>query len=594
MARLTLLKTTPLLLGILGLAACPGDDVPADTEGTSSGGEDSTTMGPVTPTTTTIDPDSASGEVSSGSSSDTTDPTTGGPMCEPECPMGECCLGGNCFAAPAPTCDGGCGENEDCVCPDGMDPCDCVGECVPSACGIDGNYDPCFGVECEAGYICLVDNVANPTISWCALEACGTACDCPVPPEGFEASCEDLIMAGSGQCFIACDAGACPEGMECIQDSFCVWPAPGVEPVPQYGDCLNGGTCDTDLVCVTDGMTFGWCGTLDCADDAACEPPPATGDAPPACIPVNMGMNTVCSLDCSMGQTCPDGMSCVFDSVCAWEPPPPPPGDNYGDCFNNPGSCEPGEDACLDDGGGMPTAGACSQSGCAVAADCPVAPPTGAAVVACGDFGDGNTCYLDCSMGEACPDGMACTAVGMGPGAGMACLWPEAVAVAGIDEDFEGGALPAGWTVINVDGLVPAAPVAFVNAAWVVDDAIEAGANFAAYSTSWYNPAGQSDDWLVTPQVTLGATATLSWDAQAPDAAFPDGYEVRISTAGNTVMDFMANPTLFTIANEADVFTARMVDLAAAGYANQDVYIAFRNNSNDEFLLLVDNVVVAN
>jgi hypothetical protein len=412
MTRFALTKTTPLLLGLLALAACPGDTTPIDTEGTTGDGD--TTMTPTTlPMTTTIDPDdTGTGDVTSDSGSETAEPTTtGGPVCEPECPMGECCVAGSCFAAPAPTCDGGCGEDEDCVCPEGMDPCDCAGECVPSACGIDGNYDPCFGVECEAGYICLVDNVANPTISWCALQECGSACDCPIPPEGFDASCEDLIMAGSGQCSIACDAGACPEGMLCIQNSICVWPA--AEPQPQYGDCLNTPPCDMGLVCASDGASYGWCGTLDCANDMACEPAPATGDAPPVCIPINMDMNTICALDCSMGQTCPDGMACVFDQICAWVPPP------YGDCLTNPGSCQPAEDTCFDDG-----ASACSQSGCADATECPAAPATGDAVVACSDFGNGNTCYLDCSMGETCPDGMVCTDVGMGMGAGSACMWP--------------------------------------------------------------------------------------------------------------------------------------------------------------------------
>ncbi len=86
--------------------------------------------------------------------------------------------------------------------------------------------------------------------------------------------------------------------------------------------------------------------------------------------------------------------------------------------------------------------------------------------------------------------------------------------------------------------------------------------------------------------------SVLSWEAWAPDATFPDGYEVRISTAMPVVADFMANPALFTIANEADVFTPHMVDLAAAGYMNEAVYIAFRNNSNDEFVLVVDNVQI--
>jgi len=207
--------------------------------------------------------------------------------------------------------------------------------------------------------------------------------------------------------------------------------------------------------------------------------------------------------------------------------------------------------------------------------------------VACGDLGGGNTCFLDCAGGATCPDGMTCTNLG---GGDMACLWPDDGLL--LDENFELGALRPGWSVIDVDGNVPDANVSFVDQAWVVVDEFEAGANFGAYSTSWYAPAGMSDDWLVTPQLNLGPASVLSWEGWAPDAAFPDGYEVRVSTTTPDVAGFTANPAVFTIANEADVFTAHMVDLAAAGYANEAVYIAFRNNSNDEFILVVDNVQV--
>jgi hypothetical protein len=171
-----------------------------------------------------------------------------------------------------------------------------------------------------------------------------------------------------------------------------------------------------------------------------------------------------------------------------------------------------------------------------------------------------------------------------------ACVWPE-MGMA-LDEDFESGILTNGWTLNNVDGNVPDAGVSYVNDAWVVADQVMPGTNFAAYSTSWYAPPGQSDDWLITPQIMLGAASTLTWEAMAPDMDFPDGYEVYVSTAGTTPADFMANAAVFTIADEAQTLTMHSVDLAAAGFASELVYIAFRNNSNDEYLLLVDNIQV--
>ena len=169
------------------------------------------------------------------------------------------------------------------------------------------------------------------------------------------------------------------------------------------------------------------------------------------------------------------------------------------------------------------------------------------------------------------------------------------------EDNFDGsGPGIAGWTVTNVDGLTPNANVAEFTDAWIEvdrDGSAGGGANyggpagdFAVASTSWYTPAGTSDDWLITPQINLTADATLYWDAKAQDAGFPDGYEVRLSTSGtNTATDF--TELLFSIAAEDPAFQSRQVDLSA--YTGQNVYIAFRNNSTDQFVLLVDNVEVS-
>ncbi len=635
MARCT--YTTPLLVGMLALGGCP-DDLPADTEGTSTGDTtDLTSVGP-TPTTTTVDPDSATTDDSSGD------------VCEPACGAGQCCVGGSCSDQPEPSCPGGCAELEACLCPAGSDPCDCEASCV--LCGVEGgSYDSCLDVECPAGSSCVLDDPAAPTFGWCAQQGCGADdCACPLPAAGATARPACGVFDGDdgfGSCYLDCgaDDAVCPEGMLCRTlggQEACVWPGEGIvssccfengglgcddptcqttvcdedvyccekewdevcvgqaqdlcgglcpieNPQPQYGDCINVGDCDVGLVCLGDmAMTFGWCGTLDCRDDRECQPPPATGDAPAVCAPINAMGTLACVLDCTMGQTCPDGMACYMDFVCVWEEelPPPPMLPGYGDCADNPlSTCQPGEDACLTDAGG--TAAGCSQSGCAAAMECPVAPPTGDAPVACADLGTGSTCYLDCAGGQTCPDGTVCTDMG---GGNSACLWADDDFL--LDEDFELGAFRPGWSLIDVDGNVPAAQVSYVNDAWVVTDVIEADVNFAAYSTSYYSPSGTADDWLITPRITLGPASDLSWEAWATDVDFPDGYEVRISTGMPTVVDFMANPALFTIDDEAQAFTLHTVDLAAAGYMNVDVYIAWHNDSNDEFILLVDNVQV--
>ena len=154
-------------------------------------------------------------------------------------------------------------------------------------------------------------------------------------------------------------------------------------------------------------------------------------------------------------------------------------------------------------------------------------------------------------------------------------------------------AFPSGWVLTNVDGLTPASTVSYVNDAWErrEDFAIDA-TDSAAFSTSWYTPAGQADDWMISPPIYIGENTVLYWNAVTYDPAYPDGYEVRISTTTQDVAGCLANSALFSVAAENTNWTERSVDLTAAGYSNQTIYIAWRNNSNDKFLLLIDDIVV--
>ncbi|HMU07353.1 MAG TPA: choice-of-anchor J domain-containing protein [Kaistella sp.] len=82
-------------------------------------------------------------------------------------------------------------------------------------------------------------------------------------------------------------------------------------------------------------------------------------------------------------------------------------------------------------------------------------------------------------------------------------------------------------------------------------------------SSSWYDPAGTSNDWLISPQITLPAAAAfLQWDAKAQDPQYKDGYKVMLApNGGNTVADFTVQ--LFSIAAENSTWTTRTTSLAA-------------------------------
>ncbi|MGB0177511.1 MAG: choice-of-anchor J domain-containing protein [Owenweeksia sp.] len=153
-------------------------------------------------------------------------------------------------------------------------------------------------------------------------------------------------------------------------------------------------------------------------------------------------------------------------------------------------------------------------------------------------------------------------------------------------EDFTNG-IPATFNLVDVDGKTPNGNVSFVNAAWV---SRVVNGNNVACSNSWYAPPGAADDWMITPAISISTAGTyLVWKAGAPDQNYNDGYEVRISTTGNTVADFTAPPA-YTNPGEGAPFVSRVLDLSA--YAGQTIYIAFRNNSNDKFLLYVDDLLV--
>lgn len=156
------------------------------------------------------------------------------------------------------------------------------------------------------------------------------------------------------------------------------------------------------------------------------------------------------------------------------------------------------------------------------------------------------------------------------------------------EEDFQNG-MPSSFILVDNDGNTPASNVSFINDAWIVDQNFDDTTDLVAYSTSWYNPAGQSDDWMITPAIALPAgSISLSWDAKAQDPAFPDGYNVLLSTTGTNLSDFTV--TLFSVASENAMWTSRTADLTA--YAGQTVHIAFQNNSTDQFILLIDDIEI--
>ena len=160
---------------------------------------------------------------------------------------------------------------------------------------------------------------------------------------------------------------------------------------------------------------------------------------------------------------------------------------------------------------------------------------------------------------------------------------------------------PSGWPLRNVDNRTPDAQVSYVNEAWEVREDFGLDiTDCVAFSTSYYAPVGAANDWMWTPLIAIPAgTTKLSWNARSYDPLYLDGYEVRIMTSPQgpptggtgTIGNQLTNSTqVFSIAAEQSTWISRTVDLGA--YAGQSIYIGFRNNSNDKFLLVIDDIKV--
>lgn len=169
-------------------------------------------------------------------------------------------------------------------------------------------------------------------------------------------------------------------------------------------------------------------------------------------------------------------------------------------------------------------------------------------------------------------------------------------------ENFSNG-FAGNWAFLNADGLTPNPGSSFAAAmganAWVVYDEnglVNAYNDTAAIANSWYNPAGASDDWMWTVNAIDLSTATaprLDWTAYSNSSGFLEDYEVYVDTVNTNFGPATTLTPVFTITNGENLTeTARFADLTVFA-GKSTVYIAFRQVSNDDDILVIDDIVVA-
>ncbi len=132
--------------------------------------------------------------------------------------------------------------------------------------------------------------------------------------------------------------------------------------------------------------------------------------------------------------------------------------------------------------------------------------------------------------------------------------------------------------------------------------------DWCAASTSMYSPAGQSDDWMVIPQLEIpdkycsltfkaqsykkdkaDRLKVLVWTAEENVQTLTEDVMKRIKAEAETVYDEQLTPgeSEEELSNDWVNYT---VDLSK--YSGKKIYICFLNDNNDQSMVLVDNIMV--
>lgn len=158
-------------------------------------------------------------------------------------------------------------------------------------------------------------------------------------------------------------------------------------------------------------------------------------------------------------------------------------------------------------------------------------------------------------------------------------------------EDFDNG-IPATSTIVDNDGFTPHSSTADFSDAWIaLADPFDSTDTIVG-STSYFDPTGTADRWLITPQITLGAYGNfLYWEGRSEDPSFPDGYFIFASRTDTQLSSF--TDTLGVVNAElASEWRNDTINLSEFGLDGETVHIAFVNRTFDGFKLYLDSISV--
>lgn len=160
-------------------------------------------------------------------------------------------------------------------------------------------------------------------------------------------------------------------------------------------------------------------------------------------------------------------------------------------------------------------------------------------------------------------------------------------------ENFDGiGNGFSSWTLYN-DNNTSADP--FYQGAWMHHTTglyTENFDNMSAISTSWFTSPNVADRWLVTPTaIAIDSESSLYFEEYAIDPLHKDGFKVLVSTTTNNKEAFTEE--IYNTGEGGAPSTPTFKKVNLSSFIGKNIYIAFVNNSNDKFLLSLDNIYVS-
>ena len=116
-------------------------------------------------------------------------------------------------------------------------------------------------------------------------------------------------------------------------------------------------------------------------------------------------------------------------------------------------------------------------------------------------------------------------------------------------------------------------------------------------ATSWFNPAGTSNDWFSFGPITIPDSGALITWAVKWNPAYRDAYKVLVSTTGMDNYNDFTNPAIYSIADLYDqnfndtLWAYQTVNIPSANNG-QPVYISFQHEAVDMDVLWLDEISI--